>query len=139
MTPDEYYRQERDRVWKLHLAGVTEGRHPSLEEIAGAIYELGLEPHSPAARYIGMRLIGDLKVPRGNSGRPRKKKGPDKEWMRWLYDRHLEDLQILLASDEKAYRKKHFKTAPHDVAIQLLADEYSLEADTVRKAVYSRG
>jgi hypothetical protein len=138
VTPEEFYRQLREEYWTPVLANVKKGKHPPINEMAGAIFELGIEPKTPAAAYIAGCVAGDFKRPPGNDGSSRSIR-PDNFSLRILYKFELAELQDLRAKDPKKYASDHGKSAPNVIARKRIAKEYSIGEDTVRKAVHKRG
>ena len=138
MTPEEFYRQLRDEFWIPRLANADKGKHPPPNEIAGAIYELGIEAKSAAAAYVAQIIAGEIKRPKGNDGTQRSVR-PDDSSLRLLYKIDLEDLQILRKTNPGKYAKLHGVSRPSAVAQKRLAKQFSIGEDTVRKAVHRRG
>jgi hypothetical protein len=138
MTPEEFYRQLRDEYWSPVLANVKKGKHPPLDEMAGAIFELGVEAKSPAAEYVAKFIVGEIKRGRGNDGSQRSVRPSDSS-LRVLYKFELAELQDLRARDPKKYASDYGKSAPSVIALKHVANEFAIGPETVRKAVHKRG
>lgn len=138
MTPEEFYAQLREEFWIPVLADAARGKHRPPDELAGAIYELGLEPKSMPAGYVAKLIAGEIRRRQGNDGTPRSVR-PNDFSLRLLYKIDLEDLQILKKDNPKQYARLHAKDQPAIVARKRLAKQYAMGEDVVRKIVNSRG
>lgn len=142
MTAEEYYnqlREDRAQEWARLLKN---GRHPTWEEIAGALFCVGLEPASDAARYVARRVLPKghpdrISAPRGNNGKLRSDR-PDDASLALLYNFDLQGLRAL-RKFPKAYAKAHEGAKPAEVARRGIAEEFNAPEETIRIIRKKRG
>jgi len=135
MTPEEYYRELKekgDKEWCRLFAMIESGKHPTASELADAVFQYGLVSASPAAQYVARRIVGEIKPPHMNTRRPRKPI-PDDDWLSWLYQVELLDLQLRRKADRNGYIKEHKGSRPSDVARQKIAKRYNVGEERIRK------
>jgi len=134
MTPEEYFRQrkeEGDREWARLLAMAECGEQPSNAAVADALFQYGLEPASEAARFVALRMVGEIPPPETRGRKPKRR--PDDESLRWLYQRNLETLQALQESNRTKYSEEHGSAPPYQVATEKLAKEWGVGVRVIEK------
>jgi len=135
MTPEEYLEEQKregEKEWSRLEAMVKSGRHPTMHELAAAIFRYGLEPVTDAAHYVAGRMVEDIKAPRGNSGGPRRNTIDDYS-LRLLYKIELEELQIFRKSNPREFRNLYDKRTPSKVACQHIARQFNVGQERIRK------
>ncbi|MGI8783373.1 MAG: hypothetical protein ACR2L2_06965 [Acidobacteriota bacterium] len=133
ISKEEYLAQQKregEAEWSRIEALVRSGKHPTMRELAWAVFAYGLEPVSDAAQYVARCLVGDIK--RGNKGH-RDRKEPSDQWVRWNYRFYVEELKVLRKADPAGYKKKHSTDTPSMAARKLVASELKIGEDRVRK------
>jgi hypothetical protein len=120
-------RDEGRQRWATLAALIEAGKYPTndaMNVLVEAIYWAGVEPESAHALYVINLLLGRIRRSRGNDGQRRKK--PGEFSLRWFYQQHLYDLQLLRQTDPKQYAKLHGGAAPHLVARKMVAAEHDV-------------
>lgn len=134
LSVEEFYQQlkeEGDKEWTRLMAIVESGKHPTWHELASAIVHYGVGRVSPGALYVANRMIGAIKPPQGNSGRPRAKIADFD--LRVLYDLEYEGLRILWKSNRSKYRELYKNEPPSVMAQKKLSKEFGVGRERIRK------
>lgn len=127
VTPEEYQRQLREDRAKEWTRLRENGRHPTWQEMLGALWVVGLDPATDVAEYVVRRFLPKghplrIKVPRGNQGGPRRETLDDDSLL-WFYQRKLEDMQGLKHDDPKKFAKVYGCAPAAAARLEVAADQ----------------